>query len=231
MTAAEIADLARRSKSLKEQIESFRKDRIEAVARNDGPVELSTPQRMVLHLIPEAFGHFQIQHQDLVYFAQWMPMLHDTGGWTHEHNLDGMVTYDHDPGMPTSGYVQLYRNGIVESVADDVTFFHPNDAAHRHRLFRTDYLNVVPPRITAYFKLFETLGIPLPVWLYMSFVGLDGTQILSSDYLRSHGRPIRERIILTPGQEIDDFGANIKALLKPGFDKLWNAAGYPHCPL
>lgn len=231
MTVAEIANLARRSKSLEEQIESFRKDRVEAIARNECPVGLSTPQRMVFHLIPEAFGDFQIQSQDLLFFSQWMPMLHDTGGWTHEHNINGMVTYDRDPGIPTSGYVQLYRNGIVESVVDDVTFFHPNDTSHQYRLFRTDYLSVVPPRMATYFKLLKSLAVPLPVRFYMSFVGLDGTQILSSDFLRSQGRPIRERMILTPSQEVDDFGTEIKALLKPGFDMLWNAAGYPNCPL
>lgn len=28
---------------------------------------------------------------------------------------------------------------------------------------------------------------------------------------------------------IDDFGIEIKSLIRPDFDKLWNAAGYSHC--
>ena len=36
--------------------------------------------------------------------------------------MPSMVSFDHLPGIPPSGYVQLYRDGIVESVADDVTF-------------------------------------------------------------------------------------------------------------
>ena len=75
MTPHEIAALSRQSKSLKQQIEDFRKGRVEAIASDETPVDLSTPQRITFHFIPEAtFTGFEIKQQDLVYFAQWMPM-------------------------------------------------------------------------------------------------------------------------------------------------------------
>lgn len=185
---------------------------------------------MVFHFIPEAaFSGFEIKHQELVYFAQWMPMLHDVGGRSHDYNSDGMVTFDRDPGIPISAYVQLYRNGIMESVADDVTWFHPEEPQKQTRWFSHNYIRMVPARIKNYFELYGRLEVQPPIWFFMSFIGLDGSRVWCNDFLRSTGKPIREKIVLTPGQEIGDFGVKIKSLIKPGFDKLWNAAGYPHC--
>ena len=230
MTPNEIAELSRQSKSLKDQIEDYRKGRVEAIARNETPVDLFTPQRMVFHFIPEApFTGFEIKQQDFVHFAQWMLLLHDVGSWSHEHNSDGMVTFDRHTTPTPSAYVQLHRNGIIEAVADDVTWFHPSDTQKQNRYFNHDYIRMVPARIKNYFELYCRIGVPPPVWFFMSFIGLDGSRVWCNDFLRSPGRPIREKILLTPGQEIKDFGVEIKSLIEPGFAKLWNAAGYPNC--
>lgn len=210
MTPNEIAELSRQSKSLKDQIEDFRKGRVEAIARNETPVDLSTPQRMVFHFIPEAtFTGFEIKQQDFVYFAQWMPMLHYVGGWSHEHNSEEMVTFDRHTKPTPSAYVQLYRNGIIEAVADDVTWFQPSDTQKQTRWFSHDYIRMVPARIKNYFELYGRLEVPPPVWFFMSFIGLDGSRVWCNNFLRSTGKPIREKILLTPGQEIDDFGVEI----------------------
>lgn len=231
MDANEIAAKSQQSQTLRQQIEAFRKDRVQAIADAEMPIDLPSPHKIVLHLIPEeAFCGFEIGQQDLTYFLQWMPLLHFTGGWSQDHNVEGMVSFDRVPGMPSSGYVQLYRNGIIESVADDVTFFHPMDQSKKQRLFKTDYLREVPARLLNYLELYQRLGVNPPVWLFMSFVGMNGVGILSNDFLRSGGRPIKEKQILIPGREIEDFALDAKAFLKPGWDKLWNAAGFPYCP-
>lgn len=232
MTSQEVGKLAKQSQSLLEQIEAFRKNRIEAIDRNECPVALSSHRRMVFHFIPEvAFSGFRVKSHDLVSHIPWMPILHFVVSQTHEYNSDGIVTYDRDAGIPTSGYVQLYRNGIVESVVHEPTFFNPNDLAKQTRLFDHSYIREIQPRLKNYFELFRKLEVLPPVWLYMSFIGLDGCQVYSNDFLRSQSKLIREKTLLMPGQEIEDFGADIKGMIKPGFDKLWNAGGYPNCPL
>lgn len=231
LDAREIADLSRRSQSLSDQITDFRRTRVEAIGEGNMPIELPTRQKLVLHLIPEAaFQDFHIEQQDLGFFLEHMPILHFTGGWSQEHNVNGMVSFDRQQGIPPSGYVQLYRSGIVESVADDVTFFLTADVAQRHRLFKTDYRQEVPSRFRNYFELYRRLGVNPPIWLFISFVGLDGVEILSNDFLRSTGRPIREVLLLAPGVEVDDFTTDPRTLLKPGWDYLWQAAGYPGSP-
>lgn len=229
MTPQEVADLARRSTSLMQQIEDFRKIRVDAIQRNDCPVNLSTSQRMVFHFIPEvAFSDFEITQPSLTYFTQLMPILRDVDS-SHEHNSDGVVTFDRNTKPAPSAYVQLYRNGIIEAVADDVTRFHPDDAKRQTRWFRHSLIPAVPSRIKNYFELYGQLQVPPPVWFFMSFIGLDGSRVWCNDVLSSAGKPIKEKILITPGQEIQAFGVEIKSLIKPGFDKLWNAAGYPNC--
>lgn len=69
-----------------------------------------------------------------------------------------------------------------------------------------------------------------PVWFSMSFIGLDGTGIFSNDFLRTPGRPIRETKLLFSLQEIEELDIDPAVLLKPNWDKLWNAAGFSHSP-
>jgi hypothetical protein len=231
MDSHEVAVKSQQSQTLKQRIEGFRKYRVDAVFNNDTPVELPSGQRMILHLIPEeSFSGFEIEHPDLLWFLQWMPIPHFTGGWSYEHNSDGIVSFDRHADLPPSGYVQLYRNGVVEAVADDVTFFHPNDIAKKHRLFKTDYRRGLLSAMNTYMILLRNIGVQPPMWFSMSFVGLNAVEILSNDFLRSPGRPIREKKLLFPFQEIEDFDIDLKALLKPNWDKLWNAAGFPHSP-
>ncbi len=231
MDANEIANLSRQSKPRQEQIEEFRNERVHAIHVGNTPVSLSRPHKIVIHLIPEqSFNDFQLRQDSLTNFAVKMPMLRRTRGWSHRHNLNGMVTYDHVQDLPPSGYVQLYRKGIIESVSGDVTFFHPNDVTNQHRLFKTDYLQEILAPMHEYLSLLQMIEAPLPIWFFMSFVGLNGVEILPRDLSGQFGGPIREEVILAPGREIDDYGADVKALVKPGFDMLWNAAGYPNSP-
>jgi hypothetical protein len=231
MDAEEIADISRRSESLSQSIEGFRKDRVEVIQRNECPIPLITPQRLVIHLIPEeAFMDFEIKAQDLSYHhASMMPILHRTDGWTHEHNLSGLVTYDRAlPNLPTSGYVQLFTNGILEAVADDVTYFTPMDTEKRHLFFK-DYRREIPQPLHTYLRLMTEIGVSAPVWLFVSFLGLTGVEVYPQDILGRIGHPIRENMILAPGQVIEDFDTDIKSLIKMAFDRLWNAAGYEGC--
>jgi hypothetical protein len=231
MDSHEVTLKSQQSQTLKQRIESFRKDRVDAIANDEMPVELASQHRMILHLIPEeSYCGYEIEQQNLFAFLQWMPLPHFTGGWSYEHNSEGMVSFDRRTNHHSSGYVQLYRNGIVESVADDVTFFHPNDDGRRHRLFKTDYRRELPSAMKNYMTLLRNIGVQPPVWFCMSFLGLNGVEILSNDFLRSTGRPIRETRLLFSFQEIEDLDLDLIALLKPNWDKLWNAAGFPHSP-
>jgi hypothetical protein len=231
MDAHEVTIKSQQSQTLKQKIERFRMDRVDAINNDEVPVELPSRHRMVLHLIPdESFCGFEIEQQDLLGFLQWMPMPHFTGGRSIEHNSEGMVSFDRNANLPSSGYVQLYRNGIVEAVANDVTFFLATDIGKKHRLFKTDYRRELPFAMENYLILLRNIGVLPPVWFSMSFVGLNGVEILSNDFLRSTGRPIREKKLTFPLQEIEDFAVDLNALLKPNWDKLWNAAGFPHSP-
>lgn len=231
MDAHEVALKSLQSQTLSQRIESFRKERVDDIANDETPIDLHSPHKMILHLIPEeSFCGFQIVQQDLMCFLEWMPMPHFTGGWSYEYNSEGMVSFDRHPDLPPSGYVQLYRTGIIEAVADDVTFFHSNDIEKKHRLFKTDYRRELLSPMQKYMTLLRNIGAQPPVWFAMSFVGLRRVEILSNDFLRSAGRPIREKKLLIPFQEIEDFGVGLKDLLKPNWDKLWNAAGFPHSP-
>lgn len=81
-----------------------------------------------------------------------------------------------------------------------------------------------------YLTLLSNIAAQPPVWFSLSFVGLDGTEIFSNDFLRTPGRPIREKKLLFPLQEIEEVDVDPAVLLKPNWDKLWNAAGFSHSP-
>jgi len=78
-----------------------------------------------------------------------------------------------------------------------------------------------------YLKVQQKLGISPPVVLMLSLLGIAG-------YYMEIGRPglyqgnkiIHEDTLLLPEELIDDLSKSDEEIMKPLFDRIWNAAGW-----
>ena len=139
--------------------------------------------------------------------------------------MDGFVTFDGgDPRRESLGYVQLFRSGIIEAVADDITHTLDRETTG-DRYFTTHYELYLVQHLPKYLECQATLGITPPIWCFLTLAGVKGVRIL-----RQHSNqplPIDRDVLHLPEAEITDLSANPYEILKPLLDMIWNAAGYP----
>lgn len=134
------------------------------------------------------------------------------------------------------GYVQLYRNGMIEAI--DSSLMKPTEQLHGRRynkpvkklgmwLLEKDIID----SCEIYLKTLEKIGANLPIFLYISFIHLKGYKISLVPYGgsfidRDSDITKRDEVIL-PRIKIDSFEIEIEEKLKTSFDIFWNAFNQP----
>jgi hypothetical protein len=147
-----------------------------------------------------------------------------SGGRTPRFNIDGVLTSDVlDFDQPSSGYVELFRNGIIEAAAADITYVFPTDSAKRP-YFRTQYEDYLRQSVPEYAACQQSLGIAPPIWVFVSLTGVKGVGI--SQRFGHPAAPINRDVLYLPEVEIAEFPVDGLRLLRPVFDMIWNAAGH-----
>ena len=140
--------------------------------------------------------------------------------------MDGIIKVEHwNMNDPSNGCVQVFRNGIIEVIAHDITFLHPDDLEKRP-YFRTHHVNYIKQRLPDYLNAQKSLGIPLPVWCFLTLTGMKGVRINVKNNFNP-APPIDRDVLWLPEIEIMDYAADPLTTMRPLFDIIWNSGGYP----
>ena len=84
-----------------------------------------------------------------------------------------------------------------------------------------------------YLQGLRNVGVPPPLVMMLTLEGVYGALCAGNDRLLDRRRPVIEhRDLFLPECFINEYGADIdyQRAMKPAFDALWNAAGYPSAP-
>lgn len=226
LDVGEIRSAFALSESLPERIRRFRDDRLARIIADETPVALGPRPKVVLHLLPlTALG--LPAHHDLSRFEHRrddLPPLAG-GGISFRYNLDGVVTYIPPlDNSPSHGYVQLFRNGTIESVESYMLF-----AGGAERLIPHAHLEqTMMSRLGTYLKAQQDLGLEPPIVLMLSLLGVSGYRI-GFGMFEDTKAPIDRDAVLLPDVLVEDFSADPADILRPVFDGLWQAAGWRRC--
>ncbi|WP_291171426.1 ATP-binding protein [Gimesia sp.] len=218
------------SKNLEDQIEGFRTERIEAIAGNETLIPLSGSPKLICHLIPlGAFtSEIELTPSEIKGQLANLPLLHFTGGWSDKIQFDGLLVFDNSATL-SSGYVKVFRNGIIESVADDITQCNPLINAVQIPYFKHDYVKNIISTIPNYLKVYAALNVQLPVLCCLTLTGVKDMRIYYNGFQRSES-PVDSDIVKLEQIEITELSiVDCASILRPAFDKLWNAAGQERC--
>jgi hypothetical protein len=211
------------SGSLTERIRAFRTDRIIELSINRTPVPFVPNPKIVLHCIPvEAFaGQPQC---DILPFYQNPVRLRPMGnsGWDRRLNLEGLIAFS--AGQPSFSYIQLYRNGVIEVVnglllAQEYkgTLIIPSISYEQHIFEYLPYC----------FQVMKEMGSNVPVVVALTLTNTRGLRMGVDSYGLDVGHSIDKDILILPETVIEDFSIPAGKILKPIFDLIWNASGYP----
>ena len=103
------------SETIAERIKNFRNDRISNILSGETPVPLDDNPKIILHVIP--FTAFDISKtlptSSLTEISRKIHPIFNITAYHHRYNLDGYLAYRDEP---SDGYLQLFRNGIIEVV-------------------------------------------------------------------------------------------------------------------
>jgi hypothetical protein len=178
--------------------------------------------KAILHIVPlEAFTTERDiginPHRDLLQPIGSMTGLSTT------HTLEGYATYsgrdDIDGGA--FNYALLFRSGIIESgstvgyLNNGVPFI-PSSAVEWRVL----------EALSGYRKKLIEKGIGLPFYVFLSIINARGHQFIHERYGFFTNRSLRSDALLLPEAIITDAQQCDEEVLRPVFDRLWNAFGY-----
>ena len=146
-------------------------------------------------------------------------------------NADGFISHSADKAGISRGYVQIYRNGVIEAVS---SFLSQNDTERS--------LPIAPLEIgiigalKKYTNLLRFLRVEPPAFIFITLINVKGlVRPKSQGFARGEAIPIQKDIISLPNFELNIFGmmekmADLNQLtktLKPSFDALSNSVGLP----
>lgn len=145
-------------------------------------------------------------------------------GWNHRFNADGFVRDSPASAGRSYGYAQLFRSGVVEN-ATTQTF---RELEGRTFVVSQYFEQEVIAAVERSAALAQRLGLPAAQTVLVSLVGANDA-LMGTDRSRhwfGEGYPIGRDPLEVPPVRMDDPGS-AAAALKPAFDFIWQASGWP----
>ena len=211
------------SETVTARIRDFRANRLAKIHGRETPVPLNEGGCMVVHILPlSAFtapAEIDIAACDAEP-SRISPM--GAMGWNSRINLDGLVTFSGTPENASRAYAQTHRTGAVEWV--EVITRHDERTA----LFGEAYEQDVMRCLTEYFRFAKVFHIEPPYYVFLSFVGVLGCQLVGPREIRwpEDRLTLRENMLILPEVVIQAPDVEPAKVLRSAFDRVWNAFGF-----
>lgn len=213
------------SETITERIRNFRLDRISKIFANETPVPFYDNPKIMLHLIP-IISFSPAQSYDIGKIASHpasMPPIR-SGGWSNRYNLDGFLTYSGGREEKSHSYVQLFRNGIIE--AAEGLLLRPREELIIPSIA---YEQALISSLTDYISILKTLNVEPPIFVFLALLGVKGYSlgVDTWKYVIDEIHTIERDILLLPEVVIESYDVSADKVLRPCFDSIWNACGFP----
>jgi hypothetical protein len=221
LDVGELRNAFNLSESLNDKIKRFRENRIASIFANETPVPFQSCAKLVLHMIPlisfdpsVSFDVAKIQS------SQYRPI--GAQGWGHRYNLEGLVASSTSNEGLAEAYTQVYRNGIVEAV-EGYMLKPYND---RKLVPSVAYEGELISSFTEYLSALKSLGVQMPVVVFLTFVNIKGYSMALSNSMESY--MIDRDVLFLPEVLLNSYDVKAEQVLKPIFDAVWNSFGLPN---
>lgn len=224
----ELRHLFLASADIEDRIRAFRADRLQRVAANQGGVPIANEGRLILHIVPFAAfsGGPTVAPQDAYDLRQYFEPI-GAAASIPRYNFEGFINIR--GGDECHGYTQVFRNGTIEGTKSSVV----RERNGTRLIPSGSFGDSIITALTAYTEGLRELGIPAPFAVLLTLTGVEGAVLgLVGQYLEEM-EPIPYDELRLPEISIQEFGtvADYQSAMRPAFDALWNAIGFPQCTL
>ncbi len=234
MDVLEIRAAFAASDSLARRAADWHEERMTAIAsRSALPVRLASDTTVALHLIPfSSFDPtFVIDPRDVAKYEALLTPLGGSG-CQYRFNFNGYLAFDPVQDGFSYEYLQVFRNGRVESVSAYLISEDEFDGAVSLCLRQLSIESETLAALTRLVRLMATLNIPVPYLVHLSLLNVYGARIPSGKHfgLAREIKPIDHSILAPPPVLIEAASGDFSQLLRPTFDAIWQAAGLRGSP-
>jgi hypothetical protein len=211
-----------------DQLSSFRTERLGIIREGKVPGDIEEGARFVVHIVPaDAFDRTaELNFTSFRRETDALQPLYSWGSGPIRHNFDGMVNISKNRDL-ISSYVQLFRTGIIEAVN---TTLLERQGEQQPTIPGTLYEREVLQFLLKSLPLLKELGVQAPLFVLLSLLGVKGYTMGVSGFMRSPGSPVDRDELLVPEVKIEGYDTDIPKAIRPAFDRVWNAAGWPRSP-
>lgn len=218
------------SETTAERIRNFRLERVARIRGRDTAIPIPGGPCVVLHIVPlNAFGNTRYSVIALAsnpkIYQELTPLFMDEANHS-QINFDGLMVYNMHRDQSSDGFLQLYRNGIVETV--DTRLIAYAEKYDKGKVFSFLPFEVRLVRsMRKYLSVLESLGVDLPAIVILSLLDVRGYAMGRPDYgFLDPGRPFDRDVLMPQEILIESYDADIALAVKPIFDEISNAAGF-----
>lgn len=212
------------SQNITDRIRNFRHQRRDMILSRETPINMNPGAKIVLHIIP--IGAFDPAFNfDVTSLKQQNPSPLSGTQWDFRYNFDGFLCFTNT----LYSYTQTFRNGIIEAV--DAFILEPREPNNFSRNIPSiQYEEKVIQKLSEYISVQNNLGVEPPFLIMLSLLDVKGYSMSVSsgcmlDLDRVH--QIERNNLLMPEVMVENFDFEPSKVMKPIFDAVWNACGYP----
>lgn len=150
-------------------------------------------------------------------------------GQSRRYNLDGVACFDSQQGS----YTQLFRRGAIEGVW-------PISKPESKYIWGPSVEQVTCSVLKNYLSFLSDLRLMPPASIFMTLLNMDSHEIVFADeHISNPGPrmeweppfPSREAVLPLPETTITDFSAEVRPIVKPMLEVLYQISGWLHSTL
>lgn len=228
LDALDIRELILANMALQDKIRGFLEARLVALATGETPAPLHQEAKIILHLIP--VSAFQKGNQiDISTMLENRGYLHPLGnpGCSHRINLEGLLGYYE--GRRGGSYIQVYRNGIIESV--ETSSVNREYEQGLYVIPCEDMVRQYIQSLRSYLHFYQKTDIHGPIYGFFTLQGVKEVHLPAPEnFFERIGPAFGRDTLRLPEMVIEDLDTPVEELLKVPMDALWNAGGFLECP-
>ena len=215
------------SEAVTERARQFRVERIDAILQGNTPARLAGTSYICIHMMPiSAFDpYFSFDLSKPREQREQLPPIR-ARGWNPSVNFDGLLFASSAHAGGAGGYVQLFRNGIVEAL--DCQLLAPTDPHHQgpeKYIPSIAYEECLIRAVGCYTAFYRKYEVPTPVLVGLSVLNVRGFH-MAADLTDGLGNRIDREHLILPDRLAETLDFDAASFLRPCFDQIWNACGH-----
>ena len=226
LNVLELRDAFLSQGSVSEQLRQFRNERIGTLEAGENVVDVLDGPKLFLQLIATESYFSQSEIMTKLASHELVVPIESGGSLSSQHCLDGHATFIPrvQSELGSRGYALVMRIGVIEAYRSLVPYFKAQyDGVHLESIEDN-----VRDGVSMYLKALKKLGGCGPFVVLISLLDVRGQKGLTDRrYGVSGSLVLRQNKLLFPEIVIEGDGPeNPDSILRPTFDRLWNAFGF-----